>query len=422
MLPIIAIVGRPNVGKSTLFNRMIGKSKAITSSIPHTTRDRLYDVCEWDGVFFVLVDTGGFTMKKEEPLQEEVNLELKKTLEGANKILFVVDGKTPITSDDLDLAQMLRNSGKKVILVVNKVDNYTKKDEVLTEFFSLGFEEVVPISAQHGINTDELLDRIIEGLPTYNIEKTDHVKVTLVGNVNVGKSSIFNKLLGRDRAIVDVTAGTTRDIIEEELILNREKIIIADTAGIRRKWREGSIIEKLAVSNTLRMINRTDLVLLILDIKDGLTGFDKRIIHSILEMEKPIIVVWNKLDLVEKNFYFPDTFPLISYAPVCYTSCTTGKGFKKLKETIISVIEAGRRVIGKGELDRALAGLTFPGEDGKMIKVYYGKQVDTSPPKFLLFVSNAKAINSRTIQELTKKIRGVYPYRGNPIKLEWRES
>jgi len=422
MLPIIAIVGKPNVGKSTLFNRLTGKWKALTSPIPHTTRDRLYDICEWNGISFTLIDTGGFTMEKEEALQEEINLELEKTLEEATKILFVVDGKTPIISDDLDLAQMLRNSGKKVILVVSKVDNYAKKDVVLSEFFSLGFEEVVPISAQHGINTDELLDKIVNDLSTYKVEKTEYLKATLVGNVNVGKSFIFNRLLGEDRAIVDETAGTTRDIIEEELTLDGEKIVIADTAGIRRKWKEGSLLEKLAVSNTLRMINRADLVLLTLDIKEGLTGFDKRIVHSVLEMEKPIIVVWNKLDLVEKNFYLPDTFHLIPYAPVCYTSCITGKGFKKLKETIVSVIESGRKVIGKRELDRALAGLTFPGEEGRMIKVYYGKQIETLPPKFLLFVSNSKAISTRTIQEIIKRVREVYPYYGNPIKVEWRES
>ena len=421
-MPVVAIVGRPNVGKSTLFNRMIGKWKAITSPIPHTTRDRLYDVCEWNGVYFALVDTGGFTMKEEEPLQEEVNLELKKTLEEATEILFVVDGRSSISSDDLDLAQILRNSGKRIILVVNKVDDYMKKDLILPEFFSLGFEDIVPISAQHGINIDELLDKVIENLPASSLEKADYIRVTLVGNVNVGKSSVFNRLLEKDRAIVDEIAGTTRDVIEEELTLNNEKIVIADTAGIRKRWKDGSLLERLAVSNTLRMINRADLVLLVLDINDGLTGFDKRIIRSILEMEKPIVVIWNKVDLVGKDFYLPDTFSFIPYAPVCYTSCITGSGIKRLKETILLVIESGKTVLGRKELDRALGGLSFPGEDGRMVKVYYGKQIDIFPPKFLIFVNNTEFINSRTVQEIEKRIRGVYSYLGNPIRLEWRES
>ncbi len=317
---------------------------------------------------------------------------------------------------------MLRRFGKKVILVVNKVDNYVKRDLLLSEFFFLGFYDIVSISAQHGINIDELLDKVIEDLPPSMAERAESIRVTLAGNVNVGKSSIFNRLLGEERTIVDKIGGTTRDVIEEELALDGERIIIADTAGIRKRWREGSLVERLAVSNTLRMINRSNLVVLVLDINEGLTGFDKRIIHSILEMEKPIIVVWNKIDLVERSFYFPNTFALIPYAPVCYTSCISGKGIRKLKETILLVINSGRTVISKKDLDRALAGLTFSGEGGRMVKVYYGKQVEVFPPKFLLFVNNAKSINPMTVREIERKIREVYPYLGNPIRLDWRES
>ncbi|HPC78482.1 MAG TPA: ribosome biogenesis GTPase Der, partial [bacterium] len=261
MLPIIAIVGKPNVGKSTLFNRILGVRRAVTSPIPHTTRDRLYEVSNWNGVSFTLVDTGGFTVKSDDPFQDEINFELKKTLEEAEKILFVVDAKSLITSDDLELADIIRNYGRKVILVVNKVDNFQQKDIILSDFYSLGFEEVIPISAYHGLNVDELLDKIVDSLPSGSTEKTELLRVVLAGNVNVGKSSLFNKLIGKDRAIVDEVAGTTRDIIEEELDLNGEKVFITDTAGIRRRWKEGSIVEKIAVSNTLRVINRGDLVL-----------------------------------------------------------------------------------------------------------------------------------------------------------------
>lgn len=424
MLPIIAIVGKPNVGKSTLFNRILGEKKAVTSPMPHTTRDRLYEVGYWDGIPFVLVDTGGFTTKDEDPFQEDINLELKKTLEEADKILFVVDAKTSITSDDLELAQLIRDYGKKVILVVNKVDNFEKKDLVLPEFFSLGFADVIPISAYHGINVDELLNKVVESLsPTESVEeKTDLLKVILVGNVNVGKSSLFNRLLGKDRSIVKEIAGTTRDTIEEELDLGSEKVLLIDSAGIRRRWREGSIVEKVAVSNTLRAVNRADLTVLVLDIQEGLTNFDKRITQSILEMEKPIIVVWNKIDLLKEKLPLPSIFPLVPYAPVCYTSCLTGKGIKKLKETILSVINAGRRELKKKELDSALVGLSFPGEEGKMIKVYYGKQIEFLPPKFLIFVNSVKGINDRTYREVEKRIRSIYPFLGNPIRIEWRES
>jgi len=424
MLPVVAIVGKPNVGKSTLFNRILGERKAVTSPVPHTTRDRLYEVSNWNGIPFVLVDTGGFTSKDEDPFQEDINLELKKTLEEADRILFVVDAKTSITSDDIELAELIRDYGKKVILVVNKVDNFEKKDIILAEFFSLGFTDIVPVSAYHGINIDELLDKTVESFsPTEDVvEKKDLVKVILAGNVNVGKSSLFNRLIGRDRSIVKEIAGTTRDTIEEELDLGSEKVLLIDSAGIRRRWREGSIVEKVAVSNTLRAINRADVAVLVLDIGEGLTNFDKRIAQSILEMEKPIIVVWNKVDILEEKLPLPSNFPMIPYAPVCYTSCLTGKGIKRLKETILSVIDAGRRELKKKELDNALAGLTFPGEEGKLIKVYYGKQTGFLPPKFLVFVNSIRGVNERTYQEVVKRIRSVYPFLGNPIRIEWRES
>jgi|YNPBryunderm2012_1023409.scaffolds.fasta_scaffold00090_13 GTP-binding protein len=424
MLPVVAIVGKPNVGKSTLFNRILGERKAVTSPVPHTTRDRLYEVSNWNGILFVLVDTGGFTSKDEDPFQEDINLELKKTLEEADRILFVVDAKTSITSDDIELAELIRDYGKKVILVVNKVDNFEKKDIILAEFFSLGFTDIVPVSAYHGINIDELLDKTVEFFsPTEDVvEKKDLVKVILAGNVNVGKSSLFNRLIGRDRSIVKEIAGTTRDTIEEELDLGSEKVLLIDSAGIRRRWREGSIVEKVAVSNTLRAINRADVAVLVLDIGEGLTNFDKRIAQSILEMEKPIIVVWNKVDILEEKLLLPSSFPMIPYAPVCYTSCLTGKGIKRLKETILSVIDAGRRELKKRELDNALAGLTFPGEEGKLIKVYYGKQTGFLPPKFLVFVNSVRGVNERTYQEVVKRIRSVYPFLGNPIRIEWRES
>lgn len=424
MLPVVAIVGKPNVGKSTLFNRILGERKAVTSPVPHTTRDRLYEVSNWNGIPFVLVDTGGFTSKDEDPFQEDINLELKKTLEEADRILFVVDAKTSITSDDIELAELIRDYGKKVILVVNKVDNFEKKDIILAEFFSLGFTDIVPVSAYHGINIDELLDKTVESFsPTEDVvEKKDLVKVILAGNVNVGKSSLFNRLIGRDRSIVKEIAGTTRDTIEEELDLGSEKVLLIDSAGIRRRWREGSIVEKVAVSNTLRAINRADVAVLVLDIGEGLTNFDKRIAQSILEMEKPIIVVWNKVDILEEKLPLPSSFPMIPYAPVCYTSCLTGKGIKRLKETILSVIDAGRRELKKRELDNALAGLTFPGEEGKLIKVYYGKQTGFLPPKFLVFVNSVRGVNERTYQEVVKRIRSVYPFLGNPIRIEWRES
>jgi len=420
----VAIVGKPNVGKSTLFNRILGERKAVTSPVPHTTRDRLYEVSNWNGILFVLVDTGGFTSKDEDPFQEDINLELKKTLEEADRILFVVDAKTSITSDDIELAELIRDYGKKVILVVNKVDNFEKKDIILAEFFSLGFTDIVPVSAYHGINIDELLDKTVEFFsPTEDVvEKKDLVKVILAGNVNVGKSSLFNRLIGRDRSIVKEIAGTTRDTIEEELDLGSEKVLLIDSAGIRRRWREGSIVEKVAVSNTLRAINRADVAVLVLDIGEGLTNFDKRIAQSILEMEKPIIVVWNKVDILEEKLLLPSSFPMIPYAPVCYTSCLTGKGIKRLKETILSVIDAGRRELKKRELDNALAGLTFPGEEGKLIKVYYGKQTGFLPPKFLVFVNSVRGVNERTYQEVVKRIRSVYPFLGNPIRIEWRES
>jgi GTP-binding protein len=424
MLPVVAIVGKPNVGKSTLFNRILGERKAVTSPVPHTTRDRLYEVSNWNGIPFVLVDTGGFTSKDEDPFQEDINLELKKTLEEADRILFVVDAKTSITSDDIELAELIRDYGKKVILVVNKVDNFEKKDIILAEFFSLGFTDIVPVSAYHGINIDELLDKTVESFsPTEDVvEKKDLVKVILAGNVNVGKSSLFNRLIGRDRSIVKEIAGTTRDTIEEELDLGSEKVLLIDSAGIRRRWREGSIVEKVAVSNTLRAINRADVAVLVLDIGEGLTNFDKRIAQSILEMEKPIIIVWNKVDILEEKLPLPSNFPMIPYAPVCYTSCLTGKGIKRLKETILSVIDAGRRELKKKELDNALAGLTFPGEEGKLIKVYYGKQTGFLPPKFLVFVNSIRGVNERTYQEVVKRIRSVYPFLGNPIRIEWRES
>lgn len=423
MLPIIAIVGKPNVGKSTLFNRILGVRRAVTSPIPHTTRDRLYEVSDWNGVSFTLVDTGGFTTKSDDPFQEEINLELKKTLEEAERILFVVDAKASITSDDLELAEIIRDYGKKVILVVNKVDNFQQKDVLLSEFYSLGFDEVIPVSAYHGLNIDELLDKIIDSLPSVKAEKSELLKVVLAGNVNVGKSSLFNKLIGKDRAIVDEIAGTTRDTIIEELELKEEKVFLIDTAGIRRRWREGSIVEKIAVSNTLRAINSGDLILFVLDISEGLTNFDKRIAQSIVEMEKPVVVVWNKIDTLEKkDISLPSSFYLIPYAPVCYISCATGRGIKRLKETISSVISAGRTEIKKNKLDNALSGLTLPGEDGRMIRIYYGKQVEFLPPKFILFVNSTKGINERTQQEAVKRIRDIYPFPGNPIKIEWRES
>lgn len=447
--PLIALVGRPNVGKSTLFNRIIGERKAVISEIPGTTRDRLQADADWNGVQFTVVDTGGIEVYQPKgsrdlsPLAEgsidfvpQIRGQAMIAIEEADLIIMVVDTQQGITAADEEIAIILQRTDKPVIVAANKMDNRQHYDTTL-EFYGFGLGEVVGVSALHGLDSGDLLDAVVNALPDapavdYDEEDDDSIKVALVGRPNVGKSSLLNKLLGQERAIVSEFAGTTRDALDTQLIWYEQEITMIDTAGIRRRGKIAPGIEKYSVLRALKAIQRADVALLLIDAVEGVTAQDTHIAGMILDEHKSAVVIVNKWDLIEKDAYTMNEYMdhvrgalnFMPWVPVLFISALTGQRVHQVLETATAVYEERFHRIPTSDLNRvirnAMARHAPPSRDVRKLKVYYVTQVKVDPPTFLFHVNDARLVHFSYERYLENSLRDVYPLTGTPIRLSFR--
>jgi GTP-binding protein len=434
MKPIVAIVGRPNVGKSTLFNRISGTRKAIVHDIPGVTRDRNYMDVAWDDRTFTLIDTGGFEPEAKEGLLAQMREQAMLAVEDSDLIIFVADGKEGLMPADYEVADLLRRSEKPLVFAVNKMDS-AKRMEGLYDFYSLGLPEPIPVSAEHGIGIGDLMERVLSLISEYREEPhTEEVtKLAVIGRPNVGKSSLINRLLGYERVIVSDIPGTTRDAIDTLLTRDGKRYLLIDTAGIRRKGRVSQKLEKYTVMQALRSMERCDVVLLLIDAVEGVTEQDTKVAGYAHEKGKGCVIVINKWDLVEKETgtyekYVDDVrFKLkyLHYAPVISISALTGQRAVKVLDTVDKVsAECGKR-IGTGELNRAFEVMTkghSPGLfRGRQIKFYYITQTGIRPPTFAVFTNYPEGVHFSYERYLENRLREAFGFEGTPIRLYFRK-
>lgn len=432
-LPKVAIVGRPNVGKSSLFNRLIGMRKAIVDPQSGVTRDRLYAPMEWDTYHFNLIDTGGISFEKNCSISQRILGQVKIAVEEASAIILLVDGKEGLNPYDTEIAQFLRNVSKPVILAVNKID-YIEQTKLIGEFYTLGFERIFPVSAVHGLGIDGLLMEVVSYLPHSGEPEEKPVdKITIVGKPNVGKSTLLNALLNEDRALVDSVPGTTRDLIDTRITLHGKEYLLVDTAGIRHKKKFDDTIESYAYIRTQGAIRRSDLVLMMLDATHGLTRQDGRIIEMIIESGKAMILVANKWDLVEgitPQQYINGLKPKIKYiafVPVIFISAKNRKNLNKVIETVPKVLEESSFQVKTPLLNKmisdALAYNPPPcAFNNRRLKIYYTVQTGIRPPRFTFFVNGNKYLTETYRRYLVNKIRELFSFSGSPILIETKSG
>ncbi len=453
--PVVALVGRPNVGKSTLFNRLVGRRIAIVEDLPGTTRDRIYGQSDWNGVDFIVVDTGG--LESDSSLQRQVRqgaegpealaenssrfvVEIRNqaqvAMDEADAIIFVVDGMEGVTAADQELAETLRRTQKPLFLAVNKAESKERQLNA-AEFWNLGLTEPIPISAYHGEGTGDLLDEVVKVLPPYrdaeDDEKPDVVRIAILGRPNVGKSSLLNALVGEDRSIVSNVPGTTRDPIDTEMVFHGQKVLLIDTAGIRRRGKVEPGIEKYSVLRSVRSIDRTDVVLLLIDAQEGVTAQDTHVASYVLEKAKSVIVLINKWDAIDKDAYTMNTFTeevrealkFMDYVPVIFISALTKQRVNKILPLAMQVAEERKRRIRTGELNQFLqemyAETMPPSRQGRRLRLYYATQVEIEPPTFVIFVNDPDLAHFSYQRHIENKLRDRYPYVGTPIRIFLRK-
>lgn len=432
MLPKIAIVGRPNVGKSTLFNRLIGERLSITDDQPGVTRDRIYAKGSWLSKEFSLIDTGGIELG-DAPFLTEIKAQAEIAMEEADVIVFVVDCRSGVTDDDTYIAKILYRTNKPVILAVNKVDDQKFKDNIY-EFYALGFGDPVAISSSHGIGTGNLLDKIIENFPPMQEEEKDEaIRFALIGRPNVGKSSLTNTLLNDNRVIVSPIAGTTRDTIDTRFKVDGKEYVVIDTAGLRKRGKVYENVEKYSIIRTVDAIGRSDVVLLLLDASIGILEQDTHVGQYIEEYHRPCIIVVNKWDLVEKDSKtmqkFTDEvrkeFKYLDYAPIVFLSAFENKRVHTLFPSIQQATEANHRRISTSVLNDVVndAVAMFPPSEfnGGKIRIYYCSQVGVEPPTFAFFVNDPRFLHFSYHRYLENQIRKNFDFFGTPIKFEFRK-
>ena len=426
---VVAIVGRPNVGKSTLFNRFTGQRKAIVEGEPNVTRDRIYGEVEWLDHSFILIDTGGIEINEEDILKKKTKKQAEIAMKDSDVILFVVDGRSGITSLDEEIANILRRTNKEVILVINKVENFKKAEEIKWEFYSLGMGEPITISAEHGKNTGNLLDNIVTKLPKTKEADTsdDTMDIAVVGKPNVGKSSLVNYILGQERVIVSEIPGTTRDAIDTLVEFNDLKYKLIDTAGLRRKSRVKESIEYYSNLRSIKAIERSDAVLMMIDAIKGVTEQDKKIAGYAHDHGKPIVLAVNKWDLVEKDSktmddYMDDIYyemKFLNYAPITFISAVTGKRVNEALELLEYVIEQSAQRVKTGVLNEVIQEAVQlrqpPSKKGKSVKIYYASQTGVKPPVFVFFVNNPELMHFAYKRYLKNSIREAFGFLGSPI-------
>jgi GTP-binding protein len=454
--PVVALVGRPNVGKSTLFNRLTGARTAIVEDIPGTTRDRIYGDSEGNGVGFIVGDTGGLEAPNDlsergsmrgkrggdgAPLAADSTLfishiqnQAQVALEEADMIVLVVDGKEGLTAADEDVAAVLRQTDQPVFLAVNKTES-PKRQLDAVEFWSLGLGEPYPISAYHGNGVGDLLDEMVMKLPDYPAEEEeedDAIGIAIVGRPNVGKSSLLNTLIGKERAIVSHVSGTTRDPIDSEIVYDGQRIRLIDTAGIRRRGKVEPGIEKYSVLRSMRSVDRADVALLLIDATEGVTAQDAHVAGYVLERYKSVVVLVNKWDAIEKDTYtmldftekVREDLKFMDYVPVLFVSALTRQRVSKILPEALRVVEARRHRLGTSEFNQVLREaydrIAPPSKNGRPLRIYYGTQVETEPPTFLIFVNDPKLVHFSYQRYLENRIREHYQFLGTPIRLFFR--
>jgi GTP-binding protein len=419
--PTVVIVGRPNVGKSTLFNRITGQRRSIVGDEPGITRDRIHGFAEHDGRKFELIDTGGIVVQDQEYIPSQILRQAEVALHDASHIIFLVDGRSEITAADRDLAQMLRRLGKPVSLAVNKADT-DNLQSLAHEFHELGIPDVYSVSAEHGIGVDALLDRVTAGFPEAPAEpEAPAIKVSIIGRPNVGKSTLLNALTGKDRAIVSPIAGTTRDAVDETVVRDGQSFVFIDTAGIRRKGKTTEMAEKLSVVMARRHIRMAHVVLLVLDAIDGVVGLDSTIAGYAHEGGRGLIICVNKWDEkkgARKSEFerdLRDKLKFLDYAPVAFLSAKTGIGVERLFPLIREVYEAASLRITTGEMNRFVESLRFEER-----KVFYITQASIRPPEFVVFIDRGGPLHFSHERYLVNQIRRRFGFRGTPIVVKTR--
>lgn len=431
--PLIAIVGRPNVGKSTLFNKIAGKRISIVEDTPGVTRDRVYVDCEWCGKAFTLIDTGGLELKSTDEMWRHIKAQAELAIDMADVIIFVVDGKTGITADDEQVAGYLRRSSAPVVLAVNKLDN-NEKDTVY-DFYALGFGEPLAVSAEQGKGIGDLLDEVLSDVETsLHSDEGEALKIAIVGKPNAGKSSITNRLLGYDRVIVSDIAGTTRDSIDTALEINGKKYIIIDTAGMRKKGNIDQGLERYSVMRSLGSVRRSDVTVIVCDASEGLTEQDVKIAGFVHDEGKPVVFVFNKWDLIEKDTSTVNEFnnkvktelKFMDYIKPMYISAKTGKRLDNLLPYIEKVYENASRRISTGLLNEMLIDATRisepPSKNGKRLKIFFITQIASNPPTFVLKVNNPELMHFSYKRYLENALRNTFDFEGTPIKLLVRKN
>ncbi|WP_029521880.1 ribosome biogenesis GTPase Der [Persephonella sp. KM09-Lau-8] len=439
----VAIVGRPNVGKSSLFNRIIGKRKAIVEDIPGVTRDRVVSKAEWLGVPFEIVDTGGYIEGDEDKFAPYIRKQIEKELDLSDLFIFVVDGKEGLTPADKDIAKILHKTEKPVLVAVNKIDDPSHEDRIY-EFYELGFDKVFPVSSIQKYGVGDLLDEVVKHIPDYEVEaakeelkqekkeKDEVIKVAIVGKPNAGKSSLLNAILGEERAVVSNIPGTTRDVVDTLFEWNGHKFLFLDTAGLRKKSKVDYGIEFFSVGRTLEALKRADVVVHVIDAQEGATEQDTKIAHLIQKYSKPAVIVINKIDTlpqrkevlnriknqVRERLYF------LPYAPIVLTSAKQKKGIKQLLQEIVEVYNQAWKRVGTGQLNRALQQILSlrqpPAYRGKPLKIYYATQLEGKPPCFLMFVNYPEGFKEHYVRFLENNLREILGFEKAPIKLIFR--
>lgn len=434
--PIVAIIGKPNVGKSTLFNYLVGSRISIVQDTPGVTRDRIYADTNWRGRNFTLIDTGGIEPESEDIILSQMREQANLAISMADVIVFVTDVRQGVTAADKEIALMLKKSKKPIVLVCNKADNFEKDKQGIYEFYNLGIGEPFPISATNALGLGDVLDKIYESFPEKKDDEEEEnvIKVAVIGKPNVGKSSLINKILGENRTIVSDIAGTTRDAIDSKFENEKGKYILIDTAGVRRKSKVKESIEKFSIMRTLLAIERADVCLMMIDALEGVTDQDSKIAGEAHEAGKGIIIVVNKWDEYEKETGTLEKYKkeiynklsYLSYAPIIFISAKTGQRVHKLFDLINHVNEQNSMRITTSVLNQvineAIAIVQPPTDKGKRLKIFYGTQVATKPPTFVIFVNNKQLFHFSYERYIINQLRKEFGMEGTPVRIIIREK
>ena len=431
--PIVAVVGRPNVGKSTFFNKIVGRRVSIVEDTPGVTRDRIYAEAEWNGIKFDLIDTGGIEPDSKDIILSQMREQAQMAMDMADVIIFIVDGKDGITTADEEVAGMLRRTGKKIILLVNKIDNPRKIPDNFYDFYALGLGEPIPVSSVNMLNLGDVLDDIVKSFPDNKYEETDDIKVSVIGKPNVGKSSLINALVNDNRVIVSPIAGTTRDAIDTPFEWEENKYLLIDTAGIRRKSKVNEDIERYSVIRSIAAIERCDVCLVLIDAEEGLTEQDKKIAGEAHEAGKGIVVVVNKWDLVHKETNtmrdcrrkIESELLFMSYAPVIFISALKKERLGEVMAMVKFVAEKRALRVPTGQLNSLIADAVLmnqpPADKGKRLKVYYATQIGVKSPLFAFTINDRELMHFSYARYLENKIRAAFGFEGTSIKFLFRE-